>query len=258
MFRLSSLNNLLVRLLGWPATVLHGDPSIFDRWLWLRRRLVPGDVRTLEAGCGSGAFTLYAARLGNEAVGVSFDSRNNEVAGQRAQILGLDGVRFVTGDLREVADLAADLGAFDQIICCETIEHILDDQQLISGLADMLNPGGRLLITTPSAEHRAMRNERLSTTEDGGHVRYGYTHEDLRRLLLGAGLEVVSLGYVTGVISQLLVRLQIRLARVHPGLGWLAGMPFRGLQTLDPFIARWSTYPAYCVTAVGIRRPAPD
>ncbi|MGH7934815.1 MAG: hypothetical protein ACREQN_16860, partial [Candidatus Binataceae bacterium] len=65
--------NALVRLLGWRATVLHGDPMTLDRWRWLKRHLRAGRLRTLDAGCGSGAFTMYAAKIGNEAVGITFD-----------------------------------------------------------------------------------------------------------------------------------------------------------------------------------------
>jgi hypothetical protein len=31
--------SLLVKLLGFPATPLHGDVAILDRWLWLKKRL---------------------------------------------------------------------------------------------------------------------------------------------------------------------------------------------------------------------------
>ena len=29
----------LVKLLGFPATLIHGDTLVLDRWLWLKRRL---------------------------------------------------------------------------------------------------------------------------------------------------------------------------------------------------------------------------
>lgn len=31
--------SILVKLLGFPATLIHGDPLVLDRWLWLRRYL---------------------------------------------------------------------------------------------------------------------------------------------------------------------------------------------------------------------------
>ncbi len=111
------MTNTLVKITGWPATILHGDPSVFDRWRWIRRQLLHGSVRTLDAGCGSGAFTMYAARCGNEAVGISFDDRNNLIATERSRLLGLTNIRFITADLRKLDEISENLGKFDQIIC---------------------------------------------------------------------------------------------------------------------------------------------
>ena len=134
------MSNALVRLLGWPATILHGDPTVVDRWRWLKRHLLPGPLRTLDAGCGSGAFTLYAARIGNEAVGVSFDPEQVRKAKSRAALLRAPGARFLVGDLRTLDRLAGALGVFDQIILCETIEHIQDDEKLVRDVAALLRP----------------------------------------------------------------------------------------------------------------------
>ena len=32
----------LIRLFGWKATIFHGDPSVADRWEWLRDHLEKG------------------------------------------------------------------------------------------------------------------------------------------------------------------------------------------------------------------------
>ena len=66
----------------------------------------------------------------------------------------------------------------------------------------LLAPGGRLLITAPYLPHRPLLGEQVSETEDGGHVRWGYSEERLRSLAQQAALDVVEIGYVSGVISQ--------------------------------------------------------
>src|SRR4051794_18810561 len=58
----------LIRLLGWRAAVLQGDPFVVERWAWLRRHLRRGPRRTLDAGCGQGAFTFFAGTIGNRAL----------------------------------------------------------------------------------------------------------------------------------------------------------------------------------------------
>lgn len=248
------MRNLLVRLLGWPAAVLHGDPCLFDRWLWLRRHLRKGHLRTLDAGSGSGVFTIYAARLGNEATGISFDARNNKVARARSGILGLSNVRFVDGDLRELDALAADWPQFDQIVCLETLEHVRDDRKLMRDLACRLAPEGQLFLTTPFKGHRPLLGETVSIEEDGGHVRWGYTHEEIRSLAEVCGLEVVSQDFVSGVLSQKITNLMRRLDDVIPLLGWTVSLPLRLLRVVDRPFTRLLAYPYLCVAVVARRR----
>jgi len=90
-----------LRAFGWKPLLIHGDPCVLDRWLWLRRHLRRGRVRTFDAGCGNGAFSIYAARCGNDVLAASFSPREQEDARRRAQTLGVAGIDFRTLDLRE-------------------------------------------------------------------------------------------------------------------------------------------------------------
>jgi SAM-dependent methyltransferase len=253
-FSRQSLNNLLIRAFGWYGFLLHGDQTILDRWRWLRGRVRGGELRTLDAGCGSGGFALYAAKRGNDVIGLNWDERDVATATERARILGLTNARFRAQDLRRLDAISSELGEFDQIICCEVIEHVIDDGKLVTDLASLLSPDGRLLLTTPSDRHREIPGEYIATYEDGGHVRYGYSHDDLRRLADHAGLEVASLGYLVGPLSQALFRVYFRLGRVNRFLGWGLTVPLRPLSLLDSVVSRFLTTPPYCVTAV-LRRP---
>jgi len=212
---------------------IQGDPMVYDRWRWLRRHLQPGSLRTLDAGCGNGAFTLYAARIGNEAVGVSFDAANNRKAVARAAMLGLSGARFVQGDLRQLDTKRAELGGFDQVICLETIEHIMDDRKLARDLAAMLKPGGRLLLSTPYSKCPPMRGDHISAVENGDHVRWGYTHDEMRAMLGDAGLATVTEEYCSGIVSRKIGDLERRIGQLTPSLGWAATLPLRAFQLAD-------------------------
>jgi SAM-dependent methyltransferase len=253
---LRAMSDALLRVFGWFALFIHGDPCVLDRWLWLRRHLRKGHLRTFDAGCGNGGFSIYAARLGNEVVAASFSSREQEDARRRAHLVGVTNIDFRTLDLRELEDHRDSLGLFDQIICFETIEHVNGDQELVSSLASMLRPGGRLLLTTPYDEHRPLFSEELhpSTVEDGSHVRYGYSPERLRQIAQDAGLAISDEGTITGVLSQKLTNLMRRVT-VRFGLvaGWLVVLPLRPLVLVDAPLTKMLGYPRLSVALAGVK-----
>jgi 2-polyprenyl-3-methyl-5-hydroxy-6-metoxy-1,4-benzoquinol methylase len=248
----------LLRAFGWKPLLIHGDPCVLDRWLWLRGHLREGRVRTFDAGCGNGAFSIYAARRGNEVVSTSFSELELEDARRRAQALGVGGIDFRRVDLRELEEHRASLGRFDQIICLETIEHLSDDERLVRTLSAMLEPGGQLLLTTPFEGHVPLYSEDRdpNAVEDGSHVRYGYSEERLRRIAEAAGLEVRAETFVSGVISQKLTNLMRRLtARFGRVGGWMVVLPLRPLAILDRPLSRVLRYPPLSVALVG-HKPA--
>ena len=254
MFR--RMSDLMMRVLGWRSLLIHGDPCVLDRWLWLRPRLRPGPLRTLDAGCGNGAFSIYAARVGNEVLATSFSERELDDARRRTALLGLQGVDFEVLDLREIEQRRPQLGSFDQIICLETIEHLTDDAGLLVSLAGLLRPGGRVLLTTPFDGHRPLYSEERhpSPVEDGSHVRYGYSAERLRELARAAGLEPHGVGYVSGVVSQrltnLMRRLTLRLGRMP---AWALMLPLRALVVLDRPLTRLTRYPYLSIAMVAVK-----
>jgi SAM-dependent methyltransferase len=249
------MSDILVKLIGWKATVLHGDPTTYDRWKWLRRHLSPGPLRTLEAGCGSGAFTMYAAEIGNHAIGISFNERNMQVAKTRSEILRLHDIQFIVGDLRELDKYSASLGKYDQIICFETIEHILNDRKLVNDLAFLLQPGGKILLTTPYKHYVPLYKDKLSEYEDGGHVRWGYTFEEIRKLFDEAGIDVVTEEYISGFISQKITNLIRKMSMIMPHpIVWGISLPLRILGFLDIPLTNIISYPYLSVGVVGVKR----
>jgi 2-polyprenyl-3-methyl-5-hydroxy-6-metoxy-1,4-benzoquinol methylase len=249
-----TMKELAIRLLGWRAHVRFGDPMVHERWVWLRRHLRRDpDLTTLDAGCGTGAFSLYAGSLGHAVVGLTHTEADVAKAADRAAHSGLSGrVRFEAVDLRALDRWSG--GPFDEIICCEVIEHIIADRKLVADLADLLKPGGRLLMTTPFKDHHSMYGERLSQTEEGGHVRWGYTHDELAGLMTAAGLEVVALEYLNGYLSQKLTNLYRWLGRLGQNFGWAATYPLRTGLAVDGLLTRAAGFPHASIGMVA-RRP---
>jgi SAM-dependent methyltransferase len=197
---------------------------------------------------------MYAARIGNESVGLSFEEINNQVAAARAKSLRLSNVRFACVDLRELDKAAAILGKFDQIICTEVIEHILNDRKLLRDLASLLNPGGRLLLTAPYKYAKKLLGDgTLSEIEDGGHVRIGYTHEELKQLFKLSSLTPVGDEFLSGFVSQHIANVIRLLATVNHRLAWAMTFPLRALQIADRPLTKLLRYPFLSVALVGVK-----
>jgi SAM-dependent methyltransferase len=250
------MSDAMLRVLGWRSLLIHGDPCVLDRWLWLRRQLRQGSVKTFDAGCGNGGFSIYAARSGNDVVAASFSPREQEDARRRAGALGVNGIEFRTLDLRELNGHRDTLGTFDQIICFETIEHVTDDEGLVSSLVAMLADEGRLLLSAPFEDHRPLYSEERnpSPVEDGSHVRYGYSQARLRQIAEGAGLQVADEGFISGVVSQKVTDLMRRLSeRVGRPAAWVLTLPLRPLAILDRPLSRMLRYPYLSVALSGVK-----
>src|SRR5271165_435270 len=251
----SGFLDFLVRIIGWRATLL-GDPATTDRWRFLQSHLRPGDLRTLDAGCGSGAFTMYAAHIGNRALGLSFDDGQLQKANRRAKILGLRNVQFQQVDLRELDHFAEHLGRFEQIMCLECIEHISHDRKLITDLAALVEPSGILILTTPYKHHIPNYSETISSTENGGQVRWGYTHEELRKMLVSAAMTVVAVGSFHGWLAQKIISLRLHLLAYLPSVLALAfNVVLIPLHLLDRPVSALVRYPPLTNGVVAMKPP---
>jgi SAM-dependent methyltransferase len=254
---------MVVRTVGFPLTLITGDPLMLDRWLWIKKRLPKvqdASRHSLDVGCGTGSFTIGAARRGYKSLGLSWDERNQRVAAQRAGLCRAPLANFEVHDLRKL-DQREDLnGGFDVVVCCEVIEHILNDQKLMDDITRCLKPGGTLLLTTPNFDYRpisAIDVGPFLPIENGGHVRRGYTPERLTELSRNAGLEVVEIGYCSGFFSQRITTLMRAARKISFAFSWASVLP---LRILPPLLDGWVTpmlgWPGYSITLVATKPKA--
>jgi SAM-dependent methyltransferase len=141
--------------------------------------------RALDLGCGDGRLTaeLDAAEL--TAADVS------RVALERAR-RRLPDARIA--ELEPDAPLPFDDGAFDLVLCAETVEHVRDVQLLLSEARRVLAPGGTLALTTPAGRVLMRPPDPLSP-----HLRF-FTRRSLARLLDELGFDVRSLERRAGTL----------------------------------------------------------
>lgn len=251
--------SILVRVFGFPATLIHGDTLVLDRWRWLRRRLPKTASRAdlIDVGCGSGAFSIGAALHGYRALGLSWDIRNQEVATERARLCKAHGASFQVQDVRSLHKRTDLLSRFDVAVCCETIEHVIDDRKLLTDIGACLKPGGRLLLTTPYKDYRAITsrdNGPFSETEDGWHVRKGYSRAMLSTLCEQTAFVAPEFSFCSGFLSQKVTFLFRVLGRWQPLLAWGVTLPLRvAPPLLDWIITPTLRWPWFSIGMVAFK-----
>jgi SAM-dependent methyltransferase len=96
--------------------------------------------------------------------------------------------------------------SFDRVVVVDMLEHVPDEAAVLSELARILRPGGRLVVNTPHLKRTALRRVREAlgqTDEKHGHLRPGYTPEGLAALLRAAGFAPASQHTYSRFFSEL-------------------------------------------------------
>ena len=179
--------------------------SRYDDELWElvpERRHPPADIaawvasleparHALDLGCGDGAVSaaVRADRLTVADVSpVALSRAHRRLPAAEAVELDPD------------APLPFADGAFDLVVCTEVLEHVRDLQLLLSEIRRVLEPRGRLAVTTPA--HRGV----IATPDPlSPHLRF-LTKRSLRGLLEQMGFDVETLRRSRGGLFGLAAR----------------------------------------------------
>lgn len=129
------------------------------------------DLNILEVGCGNGWMTPWLKPLGTlTAVDLS-----EEVVADAAQ--RIPGVQFVGGDFMEI-DFPEE--SFDAVVTLEVLAHVADQPAFINRVAQVLRPGGFLVLATQNGPVL----ERLNRVDPPqGQLRRWVDRHQLRSLL---------------------------------------------------------------------------
>lgn len=150
-------------------------------YLALRRSLFPVIVKhasgvVLDAGAGKLPYKPILSSVAERYLALDVSPANEEV------------------DLvADVQDLPIDDSSIDTIFCSQVIEHVPDTAKTFSEFRRVLRPGGLLILTAPHLGY--LHNE--------PHDYYRFTNYGLAHLTESAGLSVVSVDAVGGLVSFL-------------------------------------------------------
>ncbi len=154
----------------------------YRRWIYSKvERLLGATI--LEVGGGIGNFTeMYP----HSSKVVTIEPHPECVQVLRAKFDGSERVEVVNADLLSYETTRR----FDSVVCLNVLEHVDDDRAAIGRMAEMLAPGGRLLLMVPACKSlygpvdRALQHYR----------RYG--RGEVKRLILTHGLSLHRLEYM--------------------------------------------------------------
>ncbi len=158
----------------------------------------------LDCGCGVGPLTKALADLGKRAVGIDIDPKAVKVASSqiaRGSFLVADATHLPFRD--EV---------FCHIVCSAVLEHIQRDKDAFLEMQRTLKTHGELAITTPRQRHSKSDARFLKKVEERfGHVREGYTLDQIKLLVKDEKLHVLKVKLYWGPAHWLMLNLFERL-----------------------------------------------
>lgn len=132
----------------------------------------------LEVGCGEGYGTALLAARAERIVGVDYDALTTAHAAVR-----YPKPRFVRANLAALPVRSSGVGA---VVTLQVIEHVWNHPEFVRECLRVLEPGGRLLVTTPN---RLTFSPGLDEPVNPFHTKE-FTAAELVELLAASGFEI--------------------------------------------------------------------
>lgn len=146
-------------------------------------RLAPR-ARYVDLGIGDGMLTLMLAEVAESVTAVDLSPEMLEQLEARARNKGISNIKTVEADIES---LPLEEGSFDVAILSQALHHASDPARALNEARRILKKGGKLLVLDLLAHGEEWVRDRLQ------HRHLGFTEADLKRLVLEAGFDGVSI-----------------------------------------------------------------
>ena len=163
----------------------YAEPTLESPYLeqYLAPALLPfiqelSPARILDIGCGNGKLcSLLARQTDSYVVGIDRDEVGIELAREAYPSIAFY-QKSLDSDPLELLDSVGE--KFDLVVSTEVIEHLYSPSQMVRFASEVLNPSGKILVTTPY--HGYLKNLCLSLANkwdrhlnplwEGGHIKF--------------------------------------------------------------------------------------
>lgn len=158
--------------------------------------------RILDLGSGHGYALFWLAPRYPDSIfeGIELDGSQVEECKQVAESLQLENLSFRQGTYEDLKQP----DTYDVIFSIDVLEHVEDDMGMLQRMAEVLKPGGRLVIHVPlrhQIQQRIFPTFAGHTVED--HVRDEYLPEEIQAKIEAASCQVESLEFGFGFWGEL-------------------------------------------------------
>ncbi len=174
---------------------------VWDALVAALARVGDGPLRVLDAGGGTGGFSVPLASLGHHVTVVDPSPDSLAALERRAAEEGVTGITGVQGDLGTLLDVVAP-GEVDVVVCHSVLEVVDDPAAGLATVAAALHPGGLASVVTANraaavvSRALAGRFDEAAAALDDPAGRWGaadaarrrFTRDELVALLAVAGL----------------------------------------------------------------------
>ena len=114
-----------------------------------RQRSAFAGLRLIDVGCGGGLLAEPMRRLGFEVTAVDASGENIGTARAHAEQMGLD-IQYRAATVEQMVEAMEQgrLEPFDVVLTMEVIEHVADPRAFLCACAQLLAPGGMMVVAT--------------------------------------------------------------------------------------------------------------
>lgn len=169
----------------------------FRVWTKLFEQFIKPEMSVLDAGCGSGVFSIYLVQKKCMVIGIDGSEKMIELCNQNNTKKGLS-ISFKQEELplKNILQYAQK----DVVLCSSVLEYVFDYEEVIEQFSQILKPDGLLIISIPNANswYRKVEKHIFKITNHPSYyayIQHTLSEEDFSKSLKKYGFELQKLVY---------------------------------------------------------------